>query len=65
MSKSSVTVEITPTFLNVGLFIGSVLGWILNIYQIVVNDYSLGYLALKLIGIIFVPVGTVLGYVGL
>lgn len=46
------------------LFVAGVIGWVLNIIDIVGSDFSAvdGILILRIIGVIVAPLGAVLGY---
>lgn len=49
----------------VSVYITIIVGWILNIYQLVHMSGLTGYLVVKIIGIFLFPLGAVLGYIGL
>jgi len=42
----------------------AVVGWVLNIVQLVNNTYLLNMFVLKIVGIFVAPLGAVLGYIG-
>lgn len=44
------------------LIIAAILGYVLNLYQVTTVDYFNGFIALRFIGLFFVPLGCVLGY---
>lgn len=46
-------------------YIAVLIGWASNLYQLFVNHYSAMYFVLKVVGILFAPLGVVLGWVGL
>lgn len=51
----------------VSLWIGIVIGWILNVIQILgmLDTTATGLLVMKAVGVILVPLGGILGWLGL
>jgi hypothetical protein len=46
------------------LVAGLIVGWVLNIVRLVPMEGATGMLVLRAVGILFAPLGAVLGYVG-
>lgn len=61
-----------PALILLGLWLAGIVGWVLNVYQVIVGFINLevfseisGYLVIKTVCIFLGPVGSVLGWVGL
>lgn len=55
-----------PIFLILSLWTTLIVGWFMNIVQIVNADFSTitGLLVVKLVGIFIAPLGAILGFIG-
>lgn len=51
-------------FICIAVAGGALVGWVLNIVKLVPMDGATGMLVLRAVGIVFPPLGAVLGYCG-
>jgi len=54
----------TSAIAIIGLWAIVLVGWVLNIIQLVNNTYAVTMFVLKIVGIFVAPLGAVLGYIG-
>lgn len=47
----------------IGIYIAGIIGWVLNIVHIAQDNMTSGMLALRIVGILLAPLGSVLGWI--